>query len=97
MKKHAFTLVVSGIKEITSELSDVLYEATHGDIELNLCDGVVYLEFTRSAPTLQKAITDAITEVENAELGIRVLRIESDTANTIAKINAELLGVASER
>jgi hypothetical protein len=35
----------------------------------------------------------AIREIEGAEAGVRVVRVESDDANTIAKINAELLGV----
>ena len=95
MKKHLFTLILSGVAEITPDLADALYEATHGDIELNVRDGVAYLEFVRAAPTLQKAITTAIAEVEAAEVGVRVVRVESDAANVIAKINADLLGVAN--
>ncbi|MEX0701541.1 MAG: hypothetical protein WD069_05535 [Planctomycetales bacterium] len=40
-------------------------------------------------------MTSAIHEVEGAGLGVRVIRVESDAANVIAKINADLLGVAS--
>jgi hypothetical protein len=95
MKKFTFTLILSGVAEITPELADALYAATHGDIEFNLRDGVAYLEFERTAPTLRKAITDAIAQVEGAEVGVRVVRVESEAANVIAKINAELLGVTS--
>jgi hypothetical protein len=95
MKKHAFTLILSGVAEITPKLADALYAATKGDIELNLRDGVAFLEFERAAPTLQEAIAAAIHEVEGADVGVRVLRVESEAANVIAKINADLLGVAS--
>jgi hypothetical protein len=85
------------VSEITPDLSDALYEATKGDIEFNFCDGVAYLEFSRAAPTLREAITGAIREVEGAGVGVRVVRVDSEVANTIAKINAELLGVITEK
>lgn len=94
MKKHKFTLILSGVAELTPDLADALYEATNGDIEFNLRDGVAYLEVIRPAATLREAITFAIRDVEGAEVGVRVVRVESEVANTIAKINAELLGVA---
>jgi exosome complex RNA-binding protein Csl4 len=95
MKTQSFTLVLSGVAEITPELADALYSATQGDIELNLRDGVAFVEFERTAPTLREAILAAIQEVEKAEVGVRVVRVESEAANVIAKINADLLGVAS--
>jgi hypothetical protein len=94
MKTHRFTLILSGVTELTPDLSDALYEATHGDIEFNMRDGVAFLEFARRARTLREAITSAIREVEEAGVGVRVVRVESETANTIAKINAQLLGVS---
>jgi len=97
MKTHTFTLILSGVAEITPELADALYAATQGDIELNLRDGVAFLEFERTASTLRKAITTAIREVERAAIGVRVVRVESETANVIAKINADLLGVTRSR
>jgi hypothetical protein len=95
MTIHNFTLVLSGVAEITPELADALYSATQGDIELNLREGVAFLEFERKAPTLREAILAGIREVEAAAVGVRVLRVESEGANVIAKINADLLGVAS--
>lgn len=86
MATHSFTLILSGISELTPELADALYEATGGDIELNLRDGVAFLEFNRTA---------AIRQVEEADVGVRVVRVESEAANVIAKINADLLGIAS--
>ena len=72
-----------------------MYSATQGEIESNLLDGVAFLEFERTAPTLREAILAAIREVERADVGVRVLRVESEGANVIAKINADLSGVAS--
>jgi hypothetical protein len=95
MKTHTFTLILSGVAQITPELADALYAATQGDIELNLRDGVAFLEFDRTASTLREAITAAIREVEGADVGVRIVRVESEAANVIAKINADLLGVAS--
>ncbi len=64
MKSYQFALVLSGVAELTPESADALYAATQGDIELNLRDGVAFLEFERSAATLRSAITAAIREVE---------------------------------
>ena len=91
MKKHAFTLILSGVSEITSELADALFTATKGDIEFNLRDGVAFLEFERTASSLQEAIASAIREVEGEEVGVRVVRVESEATNIIAKIDADLL------
>jgi hypothetical protein len=96
MNMHKFTLILSGLTELTPGLADALYEVTHGDVEFNMRDGVAFLEFARRAPTLREAITTAIREVEEAGVGVRVVRVESVAANTIAKINAELLDVSGE-
>jgi hypothetical protein len=92
MKTHHFTLIVSGISEITPEVADSLFQATGGDIELELRDGVAFIEFERAASSLRSAVLSAIGEVEGADVGVRVVRVESETANVIAKINAKLLG-----
>lgn len=95
MSRHNFILVLAGVAEITPELADALYSSIRGDIELNFRDGVAFLEIERTAPTLQKAILAAIADVEKANVGVRVVRVESEAANVIAKINAGLLGVGS--
>jgi len=95
MNDHRFTLILSGVSEITPELADALYEATGGDIELNMRDGVAFLEFDRASPSLHDAVTSAISQVEGAGVGARVVRVESQAANTIAKINADLLGLTT--
>ncbi len=95
MNDHRFTLILSGVSEITAELADALYAATGGDIELNMRDGVAFLEFDRALPSLHDAVTSAISQIEGAGVGARVVRVESQAANTIAKINADLLGLTT--
>jgi hypothetical protein len=97
MKPHKFTLILSGVSDLTPDLADALYEATGGDIECDMRDGIAFLEFERGAPTLRDAIASAIREVEGAAAGVRVVRVESETANTIAKINADLLGATGSQ
>lgn len=91
MDEHSFVLILSGIGELTPELADALFEATNGDLELNMREGVAYAEVTRSASTLARAVRSAIEQVEGCGQGVRVVRVESEVANTIAQINAELL------
>ena len=93
MNAYEFALVLSGVAEITPDLADALYRATGGDIEFNMRNDVAYIEFERVADTLHDAVRSAIAQVESAGVGVRVVRVESDAANTIAKINADLLGV----
>jgi hypothetical protein len=95
MSNFDFTLILPGVAEITPELADSLYAATGGDIELNMRNDVAYIGCRRDANTLHDAVSSAIAQVEGAGAGVRVVRVESDAANTIAKINADLLGVAS--
>ena len=76
MNPHTFTLILSGIAELTPERADALYAATQGDIELNLRDGVGFVEVERTTATLREAITTAIREVEQAMVGVRVLHSE---------------------
>jgi hypothetical protein len=96
IKFHSFTLVLAGAKNLDSKLANALCEATGGDIELNMRDGVAFLDFRRKALDLERAITSAIGDVERAGVGVRVIRVESVAANTIAKINADLLDVARD-
>jgi hypothetical protein len=96
MSNYQFTLILSGVSEISPELADALFAATGGDVEFNMRNDVAFLEFDRPAPTLRDAVNLAIGQVEGAGMGVRVVRVESDAANTIAKINADLLGVGGE-
>jgi len=95
MRNISFGLILAGVHEITPELSNALYEATGGDIEFNMRNGVAWLELERTGESLQHAIVKAVEQVDQSGAGVRVIRVESDEANTITRINADLFGVAS--
>lgn len=95
MSKFRFRLILAGVQEINPELSDALYKATGGDIEFNMRDGVAWLEFERTGDSLRDTIMKAIKQVDQSGAGVRVVRVESDEANAITKINADLFGVTA--
>jgi hypothetical protein len=76
VKAYQFTLILSGVSELTAKLADIMYQATDGDIECNMRDGVAFLEFQRNAPTLREALISAIRDVEGGQDGVRVARVE---------------------
>ena len=96
MKTYKFRLILSGLSNMEPDIANALYEATGGDIEFTIRDGVASLDFNRKAKNLQEAVSSAILDVEGASAGVRVIRVESEAANTIAKINADLLGVSKD-
>ncbi len=85
-----FTLILTGIKDLTPEVTDPLYEAGFDDALVGMAAGVSYVDVNhRLAESLENAIRQAIHDVEAA--GFRVARVESDAANVITRINADLL------
>ncbi len=76
MKEHDFTLVLSGITELTSEVQDALFEAGCDDTTPSMRCGRPFLTFTRTAPSLKDAILSAIRDVKKANIGAEVLRID---------------------
>ena len=60
-------------------------------------DRIAYLEVERSAPSLDEAIAGVTQDVEGAGVGVRVVRVESEAANIVARINVRLLGAPALR
>ena len=90
MTSYQFTLILTGIKELTPEVTDALYEAGFDDALVGMAAGVPYMDVNhRQAESLDKAVREAILDVEKA--GFHVVRVESDVANAITRINAGLL------
>ena len=71
-----FALVLSGVTQIDENLIDALYEAGCDDATLSLQNGIVSLDFRRSAASLKDAIHSAIHDVQRAKLGLDVLRVD---------------------
>ena len=87
--KHEFTLILSGITELSSEINDALFEAGFDDSLVGIVDGNVYIDVNhRDSESLEITVRQAIEDVEKA--GFCVIRVESDASNTIARINNKL-------
>ena len=87
---HEFTLILAGVSELTSEVTDALYDAGFDDSLIGMSGGVAYIDVNhRDSDSLEDTIRRAIRDAENA--GFRVARVESDAANVISRINCDLL------
>ena len=76
VRDHDFTLVLSGITELTPEVQDALFEAGCDDATPSMRCGRPFLSFSRTASTLKDAILSAIGDVKKANIGAEVLRID---------------------
>ena len=90
---YQFTLILAGIKDLSPDVTDALYESGFDDALVGMAAGVPYIDVNhRRAESLEKAVREAIRDVERA--GLHVVRVESDAANAITRINADLLTLA---
>lgn len=90
--EHDFTLVLTGITELTDKVQDALFEAGCDDATLSARSGRCFLTFSRIAPSMKDAILSAIDNVRKAGIGADVLRVDycnlvtqSDIARKIGK------------
>jgi hypothetical protein len=81
-----FALVVEGVAALTEAVTDAIFEAGCDDSTPSIQYGLLYLEFSRQAPSLRQAITSAIRDVEKAGIGARVLRVDDCNLVTAADI-----------
>jgi hypothetical protein len=79
-EEYEFTLILDGIPAFTPEILDAFYEAGCDDGLLSRCDGVVSIDFGRTAPSREEAIVSAIRDIEKANVGARVKQVEPDAA-----------------
>ncbi len=91
MQNQAFTIFLRGIREVTDEAANRLFEAGCDDGTFCARDGVALLHFDRNAETLEEAIRSALDDVRSA--GFEVERIESAEFTTICNLNRELAEV----
>jgi hypothetical protein len=87
---HTFTLVLVGLRELTDEVADALYQADCDDALVGSRDGVVFLDFDREAPSFREAVLSAIADVERAGTGARVAHVEPDDLVTMSEIARRL-------
>src|SRR2546423_798374 len=72
---HEFTIVLAHVEELTPDLADALYEIID-DGTAGSCNGQVFIDFHRKAPTFSDAVQSAIEDVHKAahEVGPRANR-----------------------
>jgi hypothetical protein len=75
----SFTLVLSGVRALTDEVTDALFQAGCDDALVGMRDGAIYLDFDREAASFRDAVLSAIADVEKAGLGARVIRVEPES------------------
>jgi hypothetical protein len=83
LREHEFTLVLSGISDLTTEVQNALFDAGCDDATPSVRCGRPFLTFTRTAPSLKDAILSAIRDVKKADIGAEVLRI--DVCNLVSQ------------
>ncbi|MFO7901251.1 MAG: hypothetical protein R6U98_01200 [Pirellulaceae bacterium] len=87
MKEHEFTVVLSGISEITDEAASALFEAGCDDGSPGSCDGVVSVDFHRDSPTLELAIQSAVADIRKAGFQVERVEIYPDSSAIAAEIH----------
>lgn len=71
-----FALIVDGVSSLTDATMDALFTAGCDDATVSMQFGLLYLEFSRSATSLQDAIISAIRNIVDSGIGARVLRVD---------------------
>lgn len=85
-REHDFALIVEGVPELSDRVQDALFEAGCDDATLSIQYGLLYIEFSRSAPSIKDAIVSAVRDVTAAGIGARVVRVDDCNLVTPAEI-----------
>ncbi len=89
-QEYEFTLILSGVRELTRAVLDSLYQAGTDDALIGMRDGVAYAEFCREADSFEEAVISAKRNVESADIGAKVEHIEPDELVTVSEIARQL-------
>jgi len=79
---YDFTVVLSGVTELTIEMAEALYRAGCDDGSPASSDGRVTIDFHRQATSLEAAIQTAVRDVYTA--GLRVARVELEVPELVS-------------
>ncbi len=85
-----FSLLLSGIEELTTDVEDALFKAGCDDATLSFQHGGARLEFTRMAPSMKDAILSAIQDVGKSGLSVTVLQLDECNLVTQAEIGRRI-------
>jgi hypothetical protein len=84
-KIHEFTIVLAGVEELTPDLADALY-LVFDDGTAGSCNGRVFIDFHRKAPSLQQAVHSAVDDTRKA--AVEVACVETEESRLVQEINA---------
>ena len=84
--EYDFALIVGGVVGLTPAVEDALFNVGCDDATLSMQYGRLYLEFSRSAISLEDAILSAIQVVRKAGIGAEVLRVDECNLVTASEI-----------
>lgn len=85
-REFDFALIVDGVPELSTNVMNALFDSGCDDATVSIQYGLLYLEFSRSAPSLLDAIASAIKNITDAGIGARVLRIDDCNLVTQSEI-----------
>lgn len=74
--EHDFSLVLTGVAELTSEIEDALFESGCDDSTIGFRQGRLILTFSRNAVSLKEAVFSAIHDIKKAKIQANTLRID---------------------
>jgi hypothetical protein len=88
--EHEFTLIIDGIPELTPAIMDALFEAGCDDATFSRQAGRIAMDFGRAASTMKDAVISAIRDVQKANIGARVIRVEGTEPGSAQEIDSEV-------
>ncbi|MEX0642250.1 MAG: hypothetical protein WD468_06090 [Pirellulales bacterium] len=85
-REFEFTLLLTGVRALTSEVEDALYNAGCTDATIAMRSGRIVITFCRAARSMKDAILSAIRDVRKAGIGADVWRVDDCNLVTQADI-----------
>jgi hypothetical protein len=85
-REYDFSLILSGITELTDDQVEALFAAGCDDATPSVIYGQVWLEFSRKASSYKDAVLSAIRDVRRANIGADVERIDECNLVTPSEI-----------
>ncbi len=89
-KTYKFILVLKNVDDNTPNLEDSLFEVGCDDALINFRNGTVYLDFDRTASSLEEAVMSAIKDVESSSVGAVVANVAPEDLVTESEIAKRL-------
>lgn len=75
-KAHCFSLLDTGVDDLTQKWLDALDESECDDATVGIQNGLIFLDFDREASTFREALTTAIDDVERSGVPIQLVRVD---------------------